>query len=263
MTFISKKHGQFPYFDQVLGSPRWRGKRVLDFGGNVGNILKHESSTIDHDKYWCVDVSKDAIEMGRQAYPEAHWIFYDRYNFAFNPTGIEGWELPDLETQFDFILAYSVFTHTVESEMLELVTRLEQSLAVNGLLAFTFIDPHYNPAQDDHGGFHPGYYDGTCLKQRLDWMINRGAKIDVPPLLKRAENARWCVLVNEDDLYIENEKIKPYAENEKEWFSTFYSVGHMKTLFPNSTIVPPPHSAYPHGNEVILQHCCIIRKDRG
>jgi hypothetical protein len=68
MTFISKKLGQFPYFDQQLGQPDWRGKRVLDFGGNIGNLLRHESSTIDHDKYWCIDVSKDAIEFGKQAY---------------------------------------------------------------------------------------------------------------------------------------------------------------------------------------------------
>jgi SAM-dependent methyltransferase len=259
MTFISKKLGQFPYFDQQLGQPDWRGKRVLDFGGNIGNLLRHESSTIDHDKYWCIDVSRDAIEFGKQAYSEAHWIFYDRYNFAFNPTGVEGLELPGIEVQFDYILAYSVFTHLLESEMLELITKLEKWLGPNGILAFTFIDPHFNPARSN-GGFHPGYYDGTCLQQRLDYMKGRGANVDVQSLLARAENARWCVLVNEDDLYIENENIKFYEEKEKSWFCTFYSVDYMQARFPDATVLQPPPNAYPHGDEVVLQHCCVIRK---
>src|SRR6185437_6524767 len=139
------------------------------------------------------------------------------------------------------------------SEMLELLARLEKWLVADGVLAFTFIDPHYNPARDGDGSFHPGYYDGSCLKQRLDWIINHGARIDLQPLLKQAENARWCVLVNED-LYIENENIKHYPENEKDWFCTFHSVDHMKTLFPKAIVLPPPHSAYPHGDEVVLQH---------
>ena len=262
MTFISKKLGQFTYFDLQLGKPDWRGKKVLDFGGNIGNILREQGSTIDHDKYWCIDVSKDAIASGKQAYPEAHWIFYNRYNFAFNPTGMEALELPSIGVQFDFILAYSVFTHTVESEMMELITKLERWLAVGGVLAFTFIDPHYNPARDD-GSFHPGYYDGTCLKQRLDYMKSHGANIEMGSLLTRARNARWCILVNEDDLYIENENVKHYEAHQKRWFCTFYTPSYMRMRFPNATVLPPPHSAYPPGNEVVLQHCCVIRKVKG
>src|SRR5437667_1681092 len=198
MSFISKKLGQFTYFDLQLDRPNWRGKRVLDFGGNVGNILREQNSTIDHDRYWCIDVSRDAIESGRQAYPEAHWIFYDRYNFAFNPTGIEALELPDIGQRFDYVLAYSVFTHTSKTEMIELVSQLEKSVAVDGVLVFTFIDPHFNPAMSN-GCIHLGYYDGTCLRQRLETMNDTNATVNVQALLERARNARWCILVNEDD----------------------------------------------------------------
>ena len=139
--FHISRHGQFKYFDLQLGHPTWRGKRVLDFGGNIGNLLRDPNSTIEHDKYWSIDVSKDAIEKGKKEFPQAHWVFYDRYNFAFNPTGIEGLELPPLGQEFDYILAYSVFTHTRRAEMIDLVSQLEKWLAVEGVLAFTFIDP--------------------------------------------------------------------------------------------------------------------------
>ena len=47
MPHISQKYGQFQYFDIQLGHPVWRGKYVIDFGGNAGNILKDPASTID------------------------------------------------------------------------------------------------------------------------------------------------------------------------------------------------------------------------
>lgn len=262
MSFISKKLGQFTYFDLQLDGPNWRGKRVLDFGGNIGNILREQNSTIDHDKYWCIDVSRDAIESGKQAYPDAHWVFYDRYNFAFNPNGREGLKLPGIGQQFDYVLVYSVFTHTSETEMMELITELEKWLAADGVLAFTFIDPHFNPARND-GTIHQGYYDGTCLKQRLERMKDTDPTVDVQALLERARNARWCILVNEDDLYIESEDLKYYDETQKRSFHTFYTADYMKTIFPDAVVLPPQHDAYTPSEESMLQHCCVIRKASG
>lgn len=262
MSFISRKFGQFTYFDLQLGKPDWRGKKVLDFGGNVGNILRDPNANIDRDKYWCIDVSRDAIEAGKQTYPDAHWVFYNRYNFAFNPTGVEALELPGLGQEFDYVLAYSVFTHTSESEMIELIPQLERWLAVDGVLAFTFIDPHFNPARCD-GSTHPGYYDGTCLQQRLEMMMKKtGATVAIQSLLERAKKARWCILVNEDDLYIESENLKHYEESQKRSFCTFYTAHYLKAVFPDAAVLAPQHGAYAPSKEVVLQHCCVIRKAR-
>src|SRR5215470_3492320 len=145
MSFISNGSGRFRYFDLQLGKPVWRGKTVLDFGGNVGAILSDPGSTIDPALYWCIDVSSDAIEEGKRKHPEAHWLFYNRYNFAFNPGGVDREELPAAERDFDYILAYSVFTHTSRAEMLETVAQLGSRLAAGGVLAFTFVDPRLNP----------------------------------------------------------------------------------------------------------------------
>ena len=84
MTFTSTRFGQFTYFSTQLGDTDWRGKNVLDFGGNVGNILRDPNSTIDPERYWCVDVDKESVEQGRAAFPSSHWIFYDRFSFFFN-----------------------------------------------------------------------------------------------------------------------------------------------------------------------------------
>ena len=128
MSFITRNDGQFVYFDTQLRSPNWKGKSVLDFGGNIGNVLHHPRSTIDQDKYWCIDVSRDAIAAGRKAAPAAHFIFYDRYNFEYNPDGIRNLAIPMNGNRFDFVLALSVFTHTPRSEMIELAKNLEQLL---------------------------------------------------------------------------------------------------------------------------------------
>jgi hypothetical protein len=145
VSFITTNEGQFVYFDTQLDRPVWTGKAVLDFGGNIGNVLHHPQSTIDHDKYWCIDVSIDAIRAGENAAPDAHFIFNNRYNPEFNQQGISELPIPDFETGFDFILALSVFTHTSTSEMIETVSHLQGLLNDGGRLAFSFLDPHYIP----------------------------------------------------------------------------------------------------------------------
>src|SRR5258706_6105048 len=111
MAFFSTKMDQFTYFSQQVGEAIWSGKNVLDFGGNVGNILRDPNSTIDEERYWCLDVVQESVERGRALYPAAHWLFYDRLSFFFNPHGRPGLPLPKLGEKFDYLVAYSVFTN--------------------------------------------------------------------------------------------------------------------------------------------------------
>ena len=159
MAFFSTKMGQFTYFSLQVSEPVWRGKNVLDFGGNIGNMLRDPNSTIDHERYWCLDVAKESIEKGKAAYPNSHWLFYNRYCFFFNPHGVPNLALPNLDQAFDYIVAYSVFTNTTPTDMLQLVKQLEGLLATDGTLAFTFIDPHYYS--------WPGHYYGDNFQWRL------------------------------------------------------------------------------------------------
>jgi SAM-dependent methyltransferase len=252
MGFLSTKTGQFTYFAQQFGESDWRGKNVLDFGGNVGNILRDPESTIDQERYWCIDVASDSIAKGRLEFPRAHWIFYDRYCFFFNTSGTRGLPLPHLEQNFDFIVAYSVFTNTPRTDMLELVTELENLLSANGAFAFTFIDPYYHS------------WPGRDPRNNLVWRLEREIflekekgntlDIDVHALNERAKNVNWFVLVNGEDLYLETEDVRSYAPEEQRTYHTFYTVDYMRSLFPEATILPPANDE--------MQHCCVIRKRR-
>jgi len=245
MAFLSSKTGQFTYFSQQLGERNWRSKNVLDFGGNIGNMLRDPNSTIDEERYWCIDVVRESIERGQEAFPRAHWIFYDRYAFFFNPQGAKELKLPEIETLFDYIVAYSVFTNTSRTDMLDLVSQLGEKLADGGALAFTFIDPNYHawPDRDLRNNFMWRLEREIYLENTLD--------IDVQRLAERAKGAQWFGLVNGEDLYLETEQIRNYEPHEQRTYHTFYTVDYMKSLFPRATILPPVNDE--------MQHCCVIR----
>src|SRR5262249_4781207 len=194
MTFVSERLGHFPYFDRQLGKPKWQGKRVLDFGGNAGNILLDPNCSIEHDKYWCIDISKDAIDLGRKRHPRANFVFYDRYNSEFNPGGTTDLDVPETGNRFDYIFAYSVFTHTSRAEMLDLVGRLKSVLAARGRLVFSFLDPDYVPA---------GRTDSN-LTGFLRKRIRDGNSLAVEALARVARSASWCSLVDQT-LFVETE----------------------------------------------------------
>ena len=250
MAFLSTKTGQFTYFSRQLGETDWRGKDVLDFGGNIGNMLRDADSTIDEDRYWCIDVVRQSIERGKAAFPKGHWIFYDRYCFFFNPHGIPQLKLPEIPEPFDYIVAYSVFTNTSRTDMLDLVRQLTQRLNDGGALAFTFIDPHHVS--------WPGRYHGNNLRWRLEREIfleqekGNALEIDVDGMCLRAREAPWFVLVNGEDLYLETDETKTYEPDRQRTFHTFYSVEYMTELFPEAKILPPVNDE--------MQHCCVIRK---
>src|SRR5262249_49367085 len=152
--------------------------------------------------------------------PKAHWVFYDRYCFFFNPQGLRQLKLPALPQPFDYIVAYSVFTNTSRTDMFDLVDQLKTCLTGGGAVAFTFIDPHYHA--------WPDRYDGNNLRWRLEREIflesekGNTLEIDVPGLCERARSASWFVLVNGEDLYLETEAITNYEPERQRTYHVFY-----------------------------------------
>ena len=245
MTFTSTRFGQFTYFSTQLGDTNWHGKNILDFGGNIGNILKDPNSTIDPERYWCLDVDQDSVDQGRLEFPRSHWVFYNRYSFFFNPQGTRSLPLPALDETFTYIVAFSVFTNTSETDMLELVDDLKKVLQPGGALAFTFIDPYYTTWGAERSR--------NNLQWRLDLETERRhiSAEQAEEVDERARGAKWFILINGGDLYIETEKVRCYPPEEQRTFHVFHTTDYMKSLFPNATIRPPVN------NE--MQHCCIIR----
>jgi len=224
------KATQFAYFDEQLDRPDWRDKRVLDFGGNKGNLLLDPACTIDHGNYYCLDVIREAIDEGRMAFPEAQWVHYDRYNCSFNPEGLVDLPVPDLGVEFDFILAYSVFTHTAWDETRDLVEQLRMRLAPGGVLAFTFIDPKW--------------------ELNLRWRLEKRNSTDrVEELLTRSRDAQWCSLVNGTELYV-NGPGRWEGSEECITYNVYYTEQFLRERFAGAKIKKPVNGE--------MQHCCEI-----
>jgi SAM-dependent methyltransferase len=227
------KSSQFAYFNAQFEYPDWKGKLVLDFGGNKGNLLLDPSCAIQQRDYYCVDVVADAIEEGRRIFPEAHFVHYDRYNRSFNPEGVVDLPVPDLGARFDFILAYSVFTHTTLEEMTELAAQLHALLAPGGRLAFTFIDPQW--------------------QGNLRWRLEKSQAAEVDTLVATAEGAEWCSLINGTEIYVNSNGPWTLSPETCATYNVFYTEDFLRRQFPHAKVCRPVNGE--------MQHCAILRKD--
>lgn len=84
----------------------------LDWGGNQGNLLSFDNFPIEASNYTCVDVDSYAIKIGKQTYPEANFIHWNRFSKVYNKLGNINEPFPKLNPDQDVIFAFSVFTHT-------------------------------------------------------------------------------------------------------------------------------------------------------
>jgi SAM-dependent methyltransferase len=237
-----RKSGQFAYFDQQLGQPDWCGKAVLDFGGNQGNLLRDPTCKIRAQDYYCLDVIEDAVAEGRKQFPQAHWMHYRRYNCSFNPEGIVDLPIPEMGIEFQFILAYSVFTHTTREETHDLVAQLRSCLAPSGKLAFTFIDPHYSS--------WPETYNGNNLQWRLDRVRESNSTAGLTGLLEKSRDAAWCALVDGTEIHVNSNGID--RPRDIMTYHVFYTVACMQREFPDAVIRPPVNGE--------MHHCCIMQR---
>jgi SAM-dependent methyltransferase len=253
MSFVSAAPEHLTYYDLLLGHPNWEDAKVLDFGGNRGITLT--AGRIRERNYWCLDVSRDAIDLGRRDYPEAHWIFYNRYNFYFNPGGIAGLRIPLQGRSFDYILAYSVFTHTSKAEMIELVGYLRELLVEGGQLAFTFKDPHYVLPRN-YTGLLREHDSPTNLGLRLERIKEVNPSLPVQQRLRQASGCQWCTLINDGNLYLGPDDTINHQIETRTLYDTFCTASYMHEIFPEATILASPEEYDPQGRE--MQHCCIL-----
>jgi len=93
---------------------------LLDFGGNQGNLLYFSKGKISEEKYTSIDVSKDSLKNGQNEFPQGNFVWWNRYNQMYNHKGIIDEPLPVLK-QHDYIWAYSVFSHMVYEDILEVL----------------------------------------------------------------------------------------------------------------------------------------------
>lgn len=238
-NLVSTRRTQFPYFDELLGHPVWKGRKILDFGGNVGTFLASAGDNVNHEDYWCIDINRAVVEQGRLTYPRAHFVHFNRYSPQYNPYGKRNQPIPDCGVKFDIILAFSVFTHVDKKEMVETVGALRRMLARDGVLAFTFFDPRYDRSLSD-----PRIPRGSTAIRNLG---SRGR-------LEMVKRARWFIVID-DTLYVEPDDALHHQTRvgkPHESFCSFFTADLMKSLFTGTTIRDPVCRE--------LQHCCILRR---
>lgn len=238
-NLVSTRRTQFSYFDQQLGRPVWKGRKILDFGGNVGTFLESASDKVDHEDYWCIDLNPAVVEQGRLTYPRAHFVHFDRYSPQYNPNGVRHLPIPDCGVSFDFILAFSVFTHVDQKEMVELAGSLRRMLSTEGVLAFTFFEPRYDRSLSD-----ASMPRGSTVLRNLGPRRNN----------EIVRNARWFVVID-NQLYLEPGDAlchQTRAGKPLESFCSFFTTEFVQSLFPGAIVLPPVNGEW--------QHCCILRK---
>ncbi len=217
MGYIHPLLERFSYFDIQLDKPDWPNKRVLDFGGNWGNLLRDPASKIDPQLYWCLEVDQLPLEKGNTDFPEAHWIYYNRHNPCYNPSGIKNAPLPELNETFDFIISFSVFTHMPEEEMHELIPQLMKRLRPGGSLAFTFLEP-------------------LAISYFLIKRMKNGATLDLPATIQWVLGKEKFYMINDGDLQQEADAVERCQH-----FLSFYDKNYLLgTLKEHSPVYRPP-----------------------
>ena len=125
------------YFSYINKQPL-RGK-VLDYGSNYGMFLESSKNSFPQENYTGVDVDLDAINDGRSLFPNARFIHYNRYNIMYNTSGEKNvW--PELNEQFDYIISYSVLTHTTIDDALAAIEWLYKRLKPGKKMLLTWLD---------------------------------------------------------------------------------------------------------------------------
>jgi hypothetical protein len=154
-------------------------------------------------------------------------------------------DIPSLEQEFDYILAYSVFTHLDVAEMDHITERLMTLLKPGGAFAFTFIDHQFQP--------WPDKYAGNNLMWRLDRMNTAQTRNGAEALLEKVNDASWFRLVGDGDIYLADESIPEPERYEGTGYHVFHTVEFMRQHFPSAEIMPPANYE--------MQHCCVLRKE--
>lgn len=135
---IFRKTNTFSIFEQFVDD--YSSKTILDFGGNRGNLIASSKGKISQENYTCLDISKDALSVLHNDFPQVNSIHWNKYHSYYNPTGNIKEPFPKLQF-YDIVFANSVFTHMTLKETLYCLDEITQ---YTNRIAFTYIDPTNN-----------------------------------------------------------------------------------------------------------------------
>lgn len=135
----------YKYFCNLNGGPIVGS--VLDYGSNYGRFLESSNSIFPHELYTGIDVDLEALNEGKKMFPNAEFIHYNKHNYMYNNEGKKDiW--PEINKTYDFVISYSVITHTTIEDMLSAIKWLYSKLNSNGKMFITYLDSKNKDAQN-------------------------------------------------------------------------------------------------------------------
>jgi len=213
----------YDYFSQI-NNGHIKGL-VLDYGCNYGSFLESSDTRFKQEDYTGIDIDKLALEDGKKMFPKANFIHYDRFNICYNQTGAKNiW--PNLDIKFNYIVSYSVITHTDKDDMIDTIEWLYSLLLNNGKMFITYLSKHNDIAKKF-------FYN------------------------KRVKEYESCDNIEIDDyVYLINNKITKEKKLGK-YFLSFYDDLYLKELL-------SPYNISLHRNSIFeggcIQDCFVIEK---
>lgn len=111
-------------------------KKILDYGCDTGRLLRQYQTNLNNYMYTGFDVREEVILLNRMEFPNQNWIYQNIHNPAYNPNGSE---LLLLDSSYDLIVSFSVFTHTSYEEFDQCISHFYHHLNPNGEMFLTFL----------------------------------------------------------------------------------------------------------------------------
>jgi ubiquinone/menaquinone biosynthesis C-methylase UbiE len=144
---INFREGGETVFNQMLSLCNLKSDfQILDLGCQLGRLaIPFSKFLIKKGSYDGVDIIPEAIEWTKKhiesKYPNFHFTLADVYNGWYNPKGkIKSYEykLPFDDSNFDFVIMISVFTHMLEDDLENYFSEVSRILKPGGLVWMTF-----------------------------------------------------------------------------------------------------------------------------
>ena len=142
-SFSVPRASRLKYLKEATRTPNVSGLKILDWGGNNGNVLRDglASNEILPEDYTCIDVDGKVIEQSAELFPRATWITrpvtHPVYRFHNCDDDLDF--TPHLN-KYDIVFAHSVYTHDVWEKAVKDLEIMYSLTKPGGKVCFTYID---------------------------------------------------------------------------------------------------------------------------
>jgi len=198
--------------------------RVLELYGNAGTLLNDPENQVLEENYVVIDCDQEAIDQGKEDFPNADFRFWNRHNQMNHPGGVIDEPLPLVEGEkFDVIFAY-MKTANVDPEILFAdLNTLYDYLNPQGVIIFSV------------------FVREVALNYFVVRRTHEYGMLD-ENLVESTEASDVFCLVNNDDIRFE-ERVPTEGDNavvEATHYTWFWNnealVQRLSNLFPDATI---------------------------